>query len=449
MLYENKVAIIGRPNVGKSTFFNIVTGSRKALVKNQPGVTRDIQVEEADWRGRSFHVIDTGGLTDSSDVFSQLIQTQVRQIIDSVDAIVIILDGRSGVCPEDRDVVQIARVSGKPFRVVVNKVDRREDEMMAEAEFAELGENLICASFERRRNVDEVLDWMIEQFSEDVQKKAIADITLTIVGKPNVGKSSLCNHLLGSDRMMVSDVAGTTVDSIDSRFSFRDREYLLIDTAGLRRKAKRKEGVERLASVKSSQSISRANIVIHMIDGTMGPTDQDARIIQQILEEHKGVILTVNKSDLGKAEMPEYRKTVREQISKVFHFFDDIPIVFISAKTGQGIESLFDMIDDMSSRLKIRIPTGDLNDFFMSTIRRAPAPVHGTRNVRFYYLTQTRQVPPSFIAFVNHPQGVDPSYRRFLVKHMKKRWDLQGIPIRIFAMKSRGRGERDTGGARD
>ena len=246
--------------------------------------------------------------------------------------------------------------------------------------------------------------------------------------------------------MLVSEVAGTTVDAIDSLLTRGDKQYVLIDTAGLRRKAKRVDGVEMLASFKTRDAIKRSDIVLLMVDGLYGPSEQDARIAEFIIESHKGLILVVNKLDAGREEIPEFRKTVREQVSQKFHFFTDIPIVFTSAKTGAGIDELFDAIDKMWEKLNLRISTHDLNNFFFEVIRKAPAPVHEAKDVKFYYLTQTQQVPPSFIAFANFPDGVSNSYRRFLAKNIKEHWDLEGIPVRIFAMKKRGKGEKDRGG---
>jgi GTP-binding protein len=242
--------------------------------------------------------------------------------------------------------------------------------------------------------------------------------------------------------MIVSDIAGTTVDSVDSPFIYNDIKYTLVDTAGLRKSARREEDVEIISAFKSQESIRRADVVMLMVDGTEGPTDQDARIMQSILEDHKGVILVANKSDLGGKEIPEYRKTFRDQVNQTFHFFDDVKVVFTSAKTGHGIDELFEAIEKVAQQMSFRVPTSELNDFFFDTIRKAPAPVWGTTNVKFYYLTQTYQRPPAFIAFANHPDGVTNSYRRFLVKNIKDRWGLQGLPIRIFCMKSR-RGSGD------
>jgi GTPase len=264
-----------------------------------------------------------------------------------------------------------------------------------------------------------------------------------MVGKPNVGKSSLCNCLLGVNRMLVSEIAGTTVDSVDSPFIYNDQKYIIVDTAGLRRQSKREDDIEIIASFKSKESIRRSDVVLLVIDGVEGPSEQDAKIMQQILEDHKGVIVVANKSDLAVNEVAKYRETFRAQVLKEFHFFIDVPVVFTSAKSGAGINDLFQKIEEVREKLNFKISTSKLNDFFFETIRKAPAPVWGISNVKFYYLTQTNQVPPSFIAFANQPDGVNPSYRRFLIKNLKEEFNLHGIPIRIFCMKSRGSSERN------
>lgn len=440
--FSPKVAIIGRPNVGKSTLFNIITDSRKAVVKNQAGVTRDIIIEPVDIWGKQFDLIDTGGITDAADIFSKLIREQVTEFLHSVDFIVAVMDGRVGLVPEDRDIIRVAKQTGKPFLLVINKVDKVSDEDMFKADFYEFGVDIIAASFEQRRGVGEILEWVVKQIPEN-PGTVKEGMNIAIVGKPNVGKSSICNCILGSNRMIVSDVAGTTIDSVDSPFIYNGSKYTLVDTAGLRKSARREEGLEIISAFKSQEAIRRADIVLLMVDGTIGPTDQDARIMQAILEDHKGVILVANKSDLGGKEVPEYRKTFREQVERVFHFFTDVHVVFTSAKTGVGIDDLFEMIAKVSGQMNFRVPTSELNDFFFETIRKAPAPVWGTTNVKFYYLTQTYQKPPAFIAFANHPDGVTNSYRRFLIKNIKERWDLHGLPIRIFCMKSRRGGTRD------
>lgn len=431
-----KVAIVGRPNVGKSSLFNILTGSRKAVVKDQKGVTRDIIVESAEVWGKHFDLIDTGGLTEAQDLFSKMIREQVIEFLETVDLIILVMDGREGLVPEDRDVMRIVLETGKPFCLIVNKIDQAHQADLQLAEFHEFGVDVIATSFEQRGNLSKLLEWLDKNLPTD-SPQIREGMTLSIVGKPNSGKSSLVNQLLGENRMLVSPVAGTTVDAVDTPFVYNGKKYILIDTAGLRKSAKRDEDIEIIAAFKSRDSIKRSDLVCLVVDGLLGPSDQDARILQSILEDHKGVLLVANKVDLAEDEIPEFRSKFREQCHKVFHFYVDLPIVFISAKTGRGVKDLLEGIEWMNDKLHTRIKTAELNDFFFETIRKAPSPIYQTKNVKFYYLTQTQQVPPSFIAFANSPDGVDNSYRRFLIKNMKERFDLQGIPIRIFVMKSR------------
>lgn len=435
-----KVAIIGRPNVGKSTLFNILTDSRKAVVKNQPGVTRDILIQHVDVWGKKFDIIDTGGVTEANDLFSKLIKEQVTDFLFSVDFIVCVMDGRVGLVPEDRDIIKIAKQTGKPMLLVINKVDSPHEEDIRKAEFYEFGLDVMAASFEQRRGVGDVLEWIVKMVPE-VPKEIGKSLRIAMVGKPNVGKSSLCNCLLKQNRMLVSDIAGTTIDSVDAPFSYNDKAYMLVDTAGLRRQSKREDDVEIISAFKSQESIRRADVVLLVIDGVEGPSEQDAKIMQAILDQHKSVVVVANKSDLGQQEVENYRTKFKEQMAHIFHFFVDAPLVFTSALKTQGIKDLFDEIERVVEKRSLKITTSELNDFFFETIRKAPAPVWGQTNVKFYYLTQTYQKPPAFIAFCNHPEGVHNSYRRFLIKNMKERFDLHGIPIRIYCMKSRRGGE--------
>ena len=435
-LLSSKVAIIGRPNVGKSTLFNILTDSRKSVVKDQAGVTRDIIIEPAEIWGKKFDLIDTGGVTESQDLFSKLIKEQVSDFLHSVDYIIAVMDGRVGLVPEDRDIIKLAKQTGRPMLLVINKVDMTHQDDIAKADFYEFGLDVTAASFEQRRGLAEIMEWIHNIIPE--QKETLKEgLNVAMVGKPNVGKSSLCNCLLGVNRMLVSEVAGTTVDSVDSPFIYNNEKYIIVDTAGLRRQSRREDDIEIISAFKSKESIRRSDVVLLVIDGVDGPSEQDAKIMQQILEDHKGVIIVANKSDLASKEVAKYRETFMAQVLKEFHFFVDVPVVFTSAKSGAGISDLFAKIEEVRKKLHFKISTSKLNDFFFETIRKAPAPVYGITNVKFYYLTQTNQVPPSFIAFANHPDGVNPSYRRFLIKNLKEEFDLHGIPIRIFCMKSK------------
>lgn len=434
----NRLGIIGRPNVGKSTLFNLLTRTRKAVVKDQPGVTRDIQIETAIWNDREFEVVDTGGVTEAEDEFSKLIRAKVLEVLDEMTCLFVVVDGRAGLCPEDKELIRIAQESGKEYVILVNKIDDPKQADLAMADFWEFGVSLYATSFEHRLGVADPLDWAMTKFHEDVEIPKPEGMTIAIIGKPNAGKSSLTNQLLGENRMIVSSIAGTTVDSIDTPIEYNGEKFTLIDTAGLRKKRKVHDDVEIVASSKAVKSIRRADIVLLLVDALIGPSIQDAKMMEKILEYHKAVILVANKSDIGREEVAAFRSGFRQKCADIFHFYDDMPIAFISAKTGYGIKKLFDQVAEVAGKLQTRIPTSQLNRFFFETIRKAPAPVYGHRNVKFYYLTQTNQVPPSFIAFVNHPDGLHNAYRRFLVRQLKQRFGLDGIPIRIFAMKKPG-----------
>ncbi len=436
---KTQVAIVGRPNVGKSTLFNILTETRKAVVRDQPGVTRDLQIESVDLWGKTFDVIDTGGLTERQDVFSKLIKEQVSEFLSTVDLILFVVDGRSGLIPEDRDVMRLIKTLGKETLLLINKVDSAHEEELAKTDFYEFGFDLVTCSFEQRRGLSSILEWLHPRVRE-TQEIAGETLRLSIVGKPNAGKSSLCNALLGMPRLMVSEIAGTTVDAIEVPFTYEDQNLILVDTAGLRRSARREEDIEIISAFKSQEAIRRCDIAILVIDGELGPSDQDAKILELLLDAHKGVVVALNKSDLSR-EIPQFRQTLLSKMEREFHFIEDLPMVFTSATREHGLKELMNTVKEVAQKLGTRIPTSELNDFFFETIRKAPSPVWGNNNVKFYYLTQTQQMPPSFIAFANHPDGVTPSYRRFLIKHLKDRFDLKGIPIRVFCMKSRGRGE--------
>ncbi|RME17393.1 MAG: ribosome biogenesis GTPase Der [Bdellovibrio sp.] len=439
-----RVAILGRPNVGKSTLFNILTRTRRAMVKDQPGVTRDIRLGEAEWWGTAFQVMDTGGFSLEKEKLSELIRQKVYTVLDEADVLLVVVDAKAGLLPEDREVVQMAQQSQKPFLVVVNKVDQFHKADLLVSEFYEFGLDLFPCSFERFEGVDRVVEALLRILPErprESESSREKGLRLAILGKPNVGKSSFCNYLLQEQRALVSEKPGTTVDAIEWDFVFQGKPYTVVDTAGLRKQRKRKktnDGVEILSAFQSEKAIGRSDIVLLMVDAREGPTHQDVSIAEKVLEAHKPLILVANKVDLIKEDRARFRKFFQGKVEQEFHFFKDIAVSFISAHTGKGVTRLFSSIESLWKKLQVRIPTSQLNQFFYETIRQAPAPVYGTRNVKFYYLTQTKQTPPSFIAFANHPQGVTPAYRRFLVNRIKDHWNLQSIPVRIFVMKSGG-----------
>jgi GTP-binding protein len=383
-------------------------------------------------------VLDTGGLTESPDLISHLIREQVIDILETVDFLIVVMDGRVGLTPEDREVYKIAKATGKPMLIVVNKIDQIHEMELKLAEFYEFGEDLIGTSFETRLGVSELLE-KIHDFLPNQPEQIQQGLRIAVVGKPNVGKSSLVNRLLGEKRMIVSPIAGTTVDSVETPFVHNGKQYILVDTAGLRKSSRQEEDIEIIASFKTREAIRLSDLLLLVIDATEGPTDQDAKILEQILKAHKMVIVVANKSDLAQEQIDKFREFFRDRVEDVFHFYQDMPVIFTSAVTGKGLNDLLKRLDWAQEKMNVRIPTGELNDFFFTAIRQAAAPVFGNNNVKFYYLTQTRQKPPAFIAFANQPEGVDSAYRRFLINRIKEKFDLKGVPIRIFIMKSRGR----------
>jgi GTP-binding protein len=428
---------VGRPNVGKSTLFNRLTRTRKAVVKDERGVTRDIQIEPCEWWGKSFEVVDTGGLTEDRAGFSPLILAAVTEFLQHTDLVIFLVDGRSGLVPEDRDAFRIVRQSGKPYLIVVNKCDRTIEADQYLSDFYEFGTDIVPAAFEQDFGIDTLVEWILKNLGTD-ELTIREGFRLAILGKPNAGKSSLCNCLLGEQRMLVSPQAGTTVDAIEVDIEIGGERYIFVDTAGLRRAAKQKDGTEVLGGFKTREAVRKSDLVLLFIDGTVCPSHQDARLIEMCLEHHKAVIVVANKTDLGRKEHENFRDWFREKVSEEFRFFADVPVVFTSARNRTGIKELISKIEDVRSKLHFKIPTSKLNKFFTEVIKQAPSPVWGTHNVKFYYLTQTQQKPPSFIAFANHPDGVTPAYRRFLVRKIQENWDLKGIPLRIFVMQKGG-----------
>jgi GTPase len=314
---------------------------------------------------------------------------------------------------------------------------------MWRCEFHEFGLDIVPVAFEHDFGIDKIVEWILSRLPSDASTLRQGP-RLAVIGKPNVGKSSLCNRLLGEKRMLVSNIAGTTVDAVEAEFEYDGKAYTLVDTAGLRKQARREEGVEILSAFKSIEAVRRADIVLILVDATEGPTVQDAKLLEMCLDQHRAVILVANKFDLAKDMHESAREWFAGRVQREMHFFPDVRTVFTSALTGSGLKSLFEEIEAVYESLHKRISTSELNRYFFDIIRQAPAPVWGTVNVKFYYLTQTHQVPPSFIAFANHPDGVTPQYRRFLAKRIQDQWNLRGIPVRIFVMPS-GRGSRSAG----
>jgi GTP-binding protein len=434
-----KIAIFGRPNVGKSTLFNQITETRKAVVKDQPGVTRDVHFGKGDWRGVYFDIFDTAGVTQGGDkAWSKSIREMALKSLEGADKIIFVLDGKYGLNPEDKDLAQFVTRLKKPILVVVNKIDEAQKNDVGLSEFYELGfDSIMAASFEHKLGLDEILDWIVEgqEMNLDTELKNV--IRMAVVGKPNAGKSTLVNALLGEERVVVSPEAGTTIDSVEVPFRRNNQDYVLVDTAGLRRHAKRDDHVEMVSAYKSEESVISADILLLMVDAIAGPTVQDSRIVELALTKHRAVILVINKIDLAENTVPRFREGMRKKIEDTFHYYSDIPIAFISAKTTRGVDKLFETIDKVWSQLNTKISTQDINEFFFTVIRQAPAPSFRGNDIKFYYITQTKQRPPAFMAFVNEPRGVTNAYKRFITSKIKTHYDLKGIPVRVYPKKRR------------
>ena len=431
-----KAVIVGRTNTGKSSLFNRITKSRSALVFDEEGITRDILKERVSWWGESFEILDSGGWTPEKGELSDKIHEKIFESFKEGDIFIVVADGKAGPQPSDTKVLDLVRKTGKPFLFFVNKVDNPSQASLLTADFYSITPTLLSGSCEKNLGIADIIEWILQQKKtkplSSVRERS-SSIEIFVTGKANSGKSLLCNRILGQNRMIVSSQAGTTLDTVKSFFSWDSQDYALMDNPGSRRG--HREERERLSYSKSqSQMTNQAHIVLIVIDSQAGPGRQDARLVRFCLEKYKPVILIANKWDLLQEKPLEERKAVREQLKKIFHFCPDLPVVFMSAKTGYKRERLFEVIADMKEKMNKRIPTSKLNDFLKKVIKKAPAPVYGTSNVKFYYITQNSQIPPGFITFANYPKGVTASYKRFILSRMKKHFGLEGVPLRLHIL---------------
>ena len=440
-----KVLILGRTNVGKSSLFNRLIKRKKSLVINEPGITRDLLKDKTEWWGHEFEVIDSGGVPEISerDELSLKILEKIKTAVKQADIFIVVVDGKTGLQAEDFQAVKIARKTGKAFLLFVNKVDQPKKTELLTAPFFKLNSDLLSGSFENNYAVDDIVEWILSHkkkrsaslLEESFSKKQEKTTQLFIIGRANSGKSLLCNQILQEDRMIVSSQPGTTLDTVTDFFSYNKMDYSVSDNPGSRR-GNRKER-EKISFAKSRSELEKADIALLVLDASLGPSRQEARLVQLCLDKHKAVLLVVNKMDLLKNLSFEKKKSKQEEIQRIFHFYSDLPIVFMSAKTGYHKDKLFQMIENIKQKIDFRISTAELNDFFTKVIRKSPAPVYGTSDVKFYYIIQTNRKPPEFIAFANYPQGVTPAYNRFIVNKIKKKWDLKGIPIAFHALPKR------------
>ena len=420
-----KVLILGRPNVGKSSLFNRLIKNRRALVLNRSGVTRDLIKGTAHWWGHSFEVWDSGGLIwNSSSVLSQPIQKAVQTAIKQSDLIVFVMSAHIGLHEDDKQIFKW--IQNKHYLLVVNKVDHPTHFESQLSEIYALGDHFIETAFEKNFNVDQVVTWILQHSSTEEKKKEKYQAVLLMTGQSNVGKSSLCNCLLKQDRMMTSDELHTTTDVVDEDFEWNEKKYKILDTAGIRKHSRRTEDLEKLSSAKTLSYFKKADIIFLVIDGTQALARQDIRLFSYCMNQFKPCIIAVNKWDLAGDLSKEEKKA---QIQDALSFFSGLPIVFISALKGTGISALMKKTDQCIEKMQKRISTSELNQFFRKTVQKTPAPVYGTKSIKFYYLTQLQKPHPSFVIFTNEPQGIQPSYKRFLIKKIQKKWALEGIPI--------------------
>jgi len=428
------VAIVGRPNVGKSTLFNVLAGEKIAIIKDVPGVTRDRIYADCNWRGTNFQIIDTGGIEPESDnIIVKQMRRQAELAMDIADVIVFITDVNAGVTQSDEEVATMLRHTKKPVILVCNKCDRVGEPPMEMYEFYSLGlGEPMPISAGRKLGIGELLDAIYDNFDnieEEIEDEET--IKVAIIGKPNAGKSSLINKILGEERVIVSDIAGTTRDAIDSHFKNTYGKYVFIDTAGIRRKSKVYESLEKYSVLKAKSAIDRANVCLIMIDATQGVTEQDEKIAGLAHEAGKGVIIVINKWDLVEKEtntMSSYKKQVYEKLAYLTY----APIIFISALTGQRINKIYEMINEVNEQNSLRIPTGLLNDTLSQAIAITQPPSDKGKRLKIYYMTQVKTRPPTFVVFVNSKQLMHFSYTRYIENHLRKQFGFVGTPIHMI-----------------
>ncbi len=430
------VAIVGRPNVGKSTLFNKLCGKRIAIVEDSPGVTRDRIYADAEWLDYRFTVIDTGGIEpESEDIIAKQMRRQAELAIETAHVIIFIVDGRAGLTAADEEVAELLRRSKKPVVLAVNKVDHPKYEETA-YDFYSLGIGaLYTISAEQALGLGDLLDEVVSYFPKIEEEAAKENPSIAIVGRPNVGKSSLLNALLGHERSIVSNVPGTTRDAIDTPFTWNGTDYTLIDTAGIRRKRSvEDETVERYSVIRSLAAIRRCDVALIVIDAERGLSEQDVRIAGYVHEEGKASVVVVNKWDLIEKDTYTADKFKKDMLTDLA-FMSYVPILFISAKTGQRVQRVMEQAEYALAQNSMRIPTGKLNTVVNEAITMNDPPLSGGRRLRIYYVTQVSTRPPTFVLFVNEPDLMHFSYKRYLENYIRKSFELTATPIRMLIRK--------------
>ena len=425
------IAVVGRPNVGKSTFFNSLIGERVSIVDDEPGITRDRIYAEGEWRGRKFSLIDTGGIEPKTDnLILREMRRQAELAIDMADVIIFLVDLKTGMTADDADIAEMLRRSTKPVLVAVNKVDHVGQMPPDVYEFYNLGlGEIFPISSVHRLGLGEILDAAYDHFPPEEDENAESDlIKVAVIGRPNAGKSSLVNRLLGEDRSIVSDIPGTTRDAIDSELICEQGHFLLIDTAGLRKKSRIDESVEKYSMIRSLAAIERADVCLIMIDAQEGVTEQDTKVAGYAHQAGKSCILVVNKWDLVDKEtgtLEEYQRDVRGR----FVFMQYAPIIFVSALTGQRVPRLLDLINNVFEQGGKRLSTGMLNDLLAEAVAMVPTPQDKGKHLKIFYATQVAVRPPQFVLFVNEPKLMHFSYERYLENQFRKNFGFVGTPI--------------------
>jgi GTP-binding protein len=430
------IAIVGRPNVGKSTLFNRIAGGKRAIVENEPGVTRDRNYADVEWEDHSFTLIDTGGFEPVSKdrLFIQM-REQVQLAMDEADAILFVMDGKDGLSPSDRDIADILRRQRKRVFYVINKIDGPKHEDRA-FEFYGLGvEPLYSVSAEERYGVGDLMDDVVKVLPKSTEETSDQEVTkVAVVGRPNVGKSSLINRFLGYRRVIVDEAPGTTRDAIDTLLERNGKRYVLIDTAGIRRKSRISLRLEQYSIVEALRTIDRCDVAVLVMDSREGVTDQDARIGGFIHEKGKGCVLVMNKWDLVEKDthtMVEFEQRVKESLK----YLQYAPIVFISAMTGQRISKVLETVDRVAEQTKKRVATSELNKHFGRWVTDVSPPLYRNRAVKMNYITQVSTAPPTFVISTNYPESIHFSYERYLLNKMRDRFGFEGAPIRFLFRK--------------
>lgn len=429
------VAIVGRANVGKSTLFNKICGERVSIVEDTPGVTRDRVYYETEWNGKSITLIDTGGFEPKTDEPMYVkMRDQIYIAIETADVIVFLCDVNDGLTPDDRDIGQMLKKSKKPVIVTVNKVDSVGQKPLAYYEFYELGfdNDPIAVSSISGTGTGDLLDEIVNLAPEKEPEEDYGDaIKVAVIGKPNTGKSSLVNKVLGEDRMIVSDVAGTTRDAVNSKLSNEFGNYVIIDTAGMRRQAKVEDRIEKFSVLRAKSAVENADVCLIMIDGSAGVTEQDVKIAGIAHEAGKGSIIVVNKWDIVEKDDSTTRK-FSAVLKDALSFMDYAPIQFISAKTGQRVDKLFPMINEVAHNCSNRITTGTLNDVLNEAVTRVQPPTDRGKRLKIYYMTQTGANPPTFVIFCNNAELFHFSYQRYIENKLREVFGFEGTPIKLI-----------------